>query len=73
MGNTKSEIEAISTQGKTVSKSDFQFNEVVGKGGFSRVWRVKHKKTQQVFALKEMFKAKSYLYPNLQNYNEEIC
>lgn len=30
----------------------------VGKGGFGKVWKVEMKKTRQVFAMKEMYKAK---------------
>jgi len=34
------------------------FVQVIGKGGFGKVWRVEHKKTKEKFALKEMSKAK---------------
>jgi protein kinase A len=30
----------------------------VGKGGFGKVWKVEMKKSRQVFAMKEMYKAK---------------
>ena len=30
----------------------------IGKGGFGKVWKVQHKKSKQVYALKEMYKAK---------------
>jgi len=30
---------------------------MIGKGGFGKVWRVKHKLTGMFFALKEMSKA----------------
>lgn len=31
---------------------------MIGKGGFGKVWKVEYKKTKQVFAMKEMNKAK---------------
>lgn len=34
------------------------FVQVIGKGGFGKVWRVENKKTKEKFALKEMSKAK---------------
>ena len=36
----------------------FEFLFVIGKGGFGKVWRVRYKKTQEIFALKEMSKRK---------------
>ena len=36
----------------------FDFIFVIGKGGFGKVWRVRYKKTQEIFALKEMSKKK---------------
>lgn len=36
----------------------FKFIYVIGKGGFGRVWKVEMKKNKQLFAMKEMSKAK---------------
>ena len=36
----------------------FDFLFVIGKGGFGKVWRVRYKKNQEIFALKEMSKKK---------------
>ena len=36
----------------------FDFLFVIGKGGFGKVWRVRYKKTKEIFALKEMSKRK---------------
>ena len=36
----------------------FEFLFVIGKGGFGKVWRVRYKKTKEIFALKEMSKRK---------------
>lgn len=38
--------------------SNFYFHFVIGRGGFGKVWKVESKKTKQVYALKEMGKAK---------------
>ncbi len=36
----------------------FQFNYVIGRGGFGKVWKVEKKNSKQFYALKEMSKAK---------------
>ena len=43
---------------ENISKGHFSFLHVIGKGGFSKVWKVKHKKSKLKFALKEMIKSK---------------
>ena len=39
-----------------ITRNSFEFIFLIGKGGFSKVWKVKWKKTGQIFALKEMSK-----------------
>ncbi|CAD8133768.1 unnamed protein product [Paramecium octaurelia] len=39
------------------SKNAFNFEFVIGIGGFGKVWKVQHKKTSLTFAMKEMSKA----------------
>ena len=39
------------------SPNSFSYDHVLGKGGFGKVWKVHCKKTNGVFALKEMSKA----------------
>jgi len=41
-----------------VRKSQFQYEMVIGKGGFGKVWIVHQRKTKKYYALKEMHKAK---------------
>lgn len=36
----------------------FQFDYVIGRGGFGKVWKVEKKNTNELYALKEMSKAK---------------
>lgn len=41
-----------------INKNTFQFHYIIGKGGFGKVWKVEHKKTRKLFAMKEMHKAR---------------
>lgn len=41
-----------------VHKNLFEFQYVVGRGGFGKVWKVQLKKTSKTYAMKEMLKAK---------------
>ena len=41
-----------------VNKNYFEFLHIIGRGGFGKVWKVKLKKTNEYFALKEMSKMK---------------
>ena len=51
---------------KNISRDDFDFLNLIGKGGFSLVWKVKYKLTNEFFALKEMSK-KRILDGNMKN------
>jgi len=43
----------------SVNRNHFDFLYVIGKGGFGKVWKVVSKKQKkQIYALKEMLKAK---------------
>ena len=50
--------EAKNNNNDKIAKNNFKFLCVIGKGGFGRVWKIQSKKTQKVFALKEMSKLK---------------
>ena len=41
-----------------LSKTLFDFLYVIGRGGFGKVWKVRYKRTQKKYALKEMSKVK---------------
>ena len=54
--NTKCNVKE--DKSTTLNKNSFEFNYIIGKGGFGKVWRVKYKKTNEIYALKEMSKRK---------------
>lgn len=37
-----------------VSKNDFRFNYVIGKGSLGKVWKVEHRKQRKLYAIKEV-------------------
>ena len=41
-----------------MSKNNFQFQYVIGRGGFGKVWKVEKKKERKIYAMKEMNKAR---------------
>ena len=41
-----------------MNRSYFEFQYVIGKGGFGKVWKVMFKKNHKIYALKEMSKVK---------------
>jgi serine/threonine protein kinase len=43
---------------KIVLRNHFEFQYIIGKGGFGKVWKVTLKKYKTEFALKEMAKVK---------------
>ena len=49
----------ISNNNKSnLHRNMFEFLFIIGKGGFGKVWRVREKKTKELYALKEMSKTK---------------
>ena len=57
-----------------VSKNNFEFCYIIGKGGFGKVWKVQHKTTKKFYALKEMSKMKIIIKKseNSVNFEKEI-
>ena len=41
-----------------MKRNYFEFQYVIGKGGFGKVWKVMFKKNRKLYALKEMSKVK---------------
>lgn len=48
----------IKLSSREVNREHFDCQYVIGKGGFGKVWSVKLKKTQRIYAMKEMHKTK---------------
>ena len=72
MESTKYNTKCNSTDNKSfINKNMFEFNYIIGKGGFGKVWRVKYKKTKEIFALKEMSKRKIIDKKSVKSINNE--
>ena len=57
--STKYNTKSSPTDSKSIlNRNMFKFNYIIGKGGFGKVWKVRYKKTNEIFALKEMSKKK---------------
>ncbi len=57
--NPESDILIPNTsQRATVERSDFEYHHLVGKGGYGAVWKVEMLQNQQIYAIKEISKAK---------------
>ena len=41
-----------------LSNNSFTYLHIIGRGGFGKVWKVSHKKTFKIYAMKEMNKTK---------------
>ena len=52
---------------RKISRSNFEFMNIIGRGGFGKVWKVKFIPTQKVYSMKEMLKAKILDMKNEQN------
>ena len=57
-----------------VNRNNFEFCYIIGKGGFGKVWKVRHKQTKKYYALKEMSKMKIIIRKseNSVNFEREI-
>ena len=54
----KSKIITSNQEIYPLSSNSFEFKYVIGKGGFGKVWKVVFNKTETLYALKQMSKAK---------------
>lgn len=56
-----------------MTKNHFQFQYPIGRGGFGKVWRVESKKVKnEVFAMKEMCKARVMAKKSVQSVMNEL-
>ena len=68
---SQNEISSALKNLTTISKNMFDLLEVVGKGGFGKVWKVQFCKGKTIFALKEMSKTKIIERQMLENVFQE--
>jgi serine/threonine protein kinase len=55
-----------------ITKNQFVFQYILGRGGFGKVWRVEKKKEKQQYAMKEMSKAKIMAKRSVNSVMNEI-
>jgi serine/threonine protein kinase len=64
--------ESFDPKAIAITKNHFQFQFAIGKGGFGKVWRVEKKKDKEVFAMKEMSKARVMAKKSVQSVMNEL-
>ena len=80
--NFKAEKDKESVSGKNLaylltistalSKNQFQFQYAIGRGGFGKVWKVEKKKEKEIYAMKEMSKARVMAKKSVQSVMNEL-
>ena len=58
MGNCNFKSEPERDNVTVVTKNHFTFQYVIGRGGFGKVWKIQKKKSDQMYAMKEMLKTR---------------
>ncbi|CAD8060184.1 unnamed protein product [Paramecium sonneborni] len=58
MGNCNNTHDLNVDEIKLPNKCNYNFQYIIGRGGFGKVWRAEHKKTKHQYAIKEMQKCK---------------
>jgi hypothetical protein len=58
MGNTCTKAGESGGDITPITKNSFEMRYAIGRGGFGKVWRVEGKKEKEMFAMKEMAKAR---------------
>ena len=54
-----------------MKKKNYKYMNMIGKGGFGKVWKVQHLQTGQLYAMKEISKA-TYFIINLELLLKEV-
>jgi serine/threonine protein kinase len=58
MGQEEARLALSNKQIDKITRNNFEFQYIIGKGGFGKVWKVLEKKHKIIYALKEMKKVK---------------
>lgn len=69
LDNSFTEVTKDTTQkelGK-LTRNDFHFIEIIGEGGYGKVWKVELSKTKKLYAMKEMSKALIVMKKSVDN------
>ena len=56
--NPKVSLKIYHVKHPDMNKHQFKLHNVIGKGGFGKVWKVERKKFKTMYAMKEMSKAR---------------
>mmetsp|Transcript_11127 Transcript_11127/g.11215 ORF Transcript_11127/g.11215 Transcript_11127/m.11215 type:complete len:177 (+) Transcript_11127:19-549(+) len=72
MGNCNFKAEKDKDSVDAISKNHFQYQYAIGRGGFGKVWRVEKKKEKEVYAMKEMSKARVMAKKSVQSVMNEL-
>ena len=54
-----------------INRNSFDFVQILGRGGFGKVWKATHKLTDENYAIKEMIKGRIIDTNNQQNVIDE--
>jgi serine/threonine protein kinase len=64
---TEATKDATQKDEKIINAADFSFMDVIGEGGYGKVWKIEHLKTRKQYAMKEMSKAAIIMKKSVDN------
>ena len=64
-------ISVVAETDVSISKSDFMFLEIIGKGTFGNVWKVQNRKSLRFYAMKQMEKVLIIVNKSVENIMNE--
>ncbi len=64
---TEATKDATQKDEKIINAADFSFMDVIGEGGYGKVWKIEHLKTRKPYAMKEMSKAAIIMKKSVDN------
>jgi len=70
-GNSHQNDKYMSPEKIFTEKKAYRYLNMIGKGGFGKVWKVEHLSTGRLFAMKEMSKAMYFLF-DVESYRSVV-